>query len=37
MDVVWMDTLVYPSKKLTKLSEFARAYATTTINEESKV
>jgi len=37
IDVVWKDTCVDPSKNLTKLSQFVGAYATTTINKETKV
>jgi len=37
MDVVWKDTPVDPLENLTKLSQFTRDYATTTINKVTKV
>lgn len=36
MDVLWKDSLVDPSTNLTRLSKFAGAYATITIDKETK-
>jgi len=37
MDVVWKDTSIDPSKNLTKLSQFAGAYASATIDKVEEV
>ena len=37
MEVVWKDTPVDPSENLTKLSQFTRSYATTTIDKAMEV
>lgn len=37
MDIVWKDSPMDPSENLTKLSQFARAYATATIDKATKV
>jgi len=37
MDIVWKDSNIDPSQNLTKLSQFAGAYATTTIDKAVKV
>ena len=37
MDIVWKDSPIDPSENLTRLSQFAGAYATTTIDKATKV
>ena len=37
MDIVWKDTPIDPSENLTKLSQFAGAYASSMIDKEAKV
>jgi len=37
MDVLWKDSLVHPSANLTRLLQFAGAYATVTIDKEKEV
>ena len=36
MEVIWKDTPIDPSKNITKLSQFAGAYATATIDKETE-
>lgn len=37
LDIVWKDTPIAPSENLTKLPQFAGAYATTTIDKAINV
>lgn len=37
MDIVWKDSPIDPSENLTRLSQFARAYASTTIDKATDV